>query len=492
VLQETIEKRTKSLFRRLSLLYLILLLIVLLMPFSFTPDPALISSGLRRVFSVWPARSVLDPALLADLIQNFVLFLPFGFLCREAVGGTFRAALAGFLVSLCVESLQLTMPQRVASAYDLATNTAGALAGAVLAGLLSGPIHGVASRLLARRPSRGTLLVGAAGSVGVAFFLLFFPVVRAERLSWPPDSPLALGGIPGDRSWWKGVIHRISLWTRVFPDEASLEELPPVLDWDFRAAAGEGRFSLLRAPGREAAWTPEGLRVGTGPVWVSEEAARRFNEITGRGKPFTIRLWLSPERLDAYQEGMAAAAGTRIRQCDFYLRQEGRTVKLFVRTTVSGREWDAPDARFYNCLSDRRPQRWTFFVDSTTIRAFADGTPCSPVFYLKQWTSPAGLLLASPFVMEKLALFSVLFAAYEFFLYLLLAPRSRSKWGWFALGGLFGPAAAATAVCAISGVPVDPLLLLGIAIGAALGSILGGAWRHGTDDDSSVCAGGGS
>ena len=91
MLREAVDKRTLSLFRRLSLVYLTLLLIVLLMPFSVTFDLSLIKNGLRRILSVWPARSVLDPALLADLIQNFILFIPLGFLCGEAVGGTASA-----------------------------------------------------------------------------------------------------------------------------------------------------------------------------------------------------------------------------------------------------------------------------------------------------------------------------------------------------------------------------------------------------------------
>ena len=317
----------------------------------------------------------------------------------------------------------------------------------------------------------------------LCFFLLLFPVVPARRLPWPSDSPVALGGLPRDRSWWKGTIHRVYVWSRVFPDEAALEGARPTLLWDFRAEAGPKRAALLRDPEARAALGAEGLRVGKGPVWLSANEARKFNEVAGGGAPFTIRFWLSPARTDAYQEGMVAAAGKRIKHCDFYIRQEGRTVKVFARNTVSGSEWEKPGARFYDCLSDRKPQRWTFFIDSTTIRGFADGTPFSPVFYLKQWTSPAGLLLASPFVMEKLALFSVLFSVYEFFLFLFLAPRSRTQWGWFILGGLVGPAAAVVGACALYGVPVDPLLLPGLAIGTVLGSVVGGAWPVENDGD---------
>ena len=74
-----------------------------------------------------------------DLIVNVVGYLPFGALAVLALHPRVRglsalalATLAGVLLSGCIEALQTFLPRRVASNVDLATNTLGALLGALL------------------------------------------------------------------------------------------------------------------------------------------------------------------------------------------------------------------------------------------------------------------------------------------------------------------------------------------------------------------------
>ena len=78
-----------------------------------------------------------------DITINVIGYAPLGFFLALALlrTGWSRcavpvAALAGALLSLCMEYLQIYLPQRVPSNLDLLLNAAGALSGALLAALL--------------------------------------------------------------------------------------------------------------------------------------------------------------------------------------------------------------------------------------------------------------------------------------------------------------------------------------------------------------------
>lgn len=83
------------------------------------------------------------PLSLPDLVVNALIYIPIGVLIRLAMARRSLAAAAiaatvlGGLLSLTVETAQAHLPQRVPALSDLLLNTAGALAGALLAGLLA-------------------------------------------------------------------------------------------------------------------------------------------------------------------------------------------------------------------------------------------------------------------------------------------------------------------------------------------------------------------
>ena len=75
----------------------------------------------------------------ADLIANFLLYLPFGAACRLSLGGpgrarrTVLAALFGSALSMLLELAQALTPHRVTNLYDWIWNTSGAACGALAA-----------------------------------------------------------------------------------------------------------------------------------------------------------------------------------------------------------------------------------------------------------------------------------------------------------------------------------------------------------------------
>jgi hypothetical protein len=125
----------------LWLLWLLCLAVTTLAPFDFTADLDT-SARVRDAFRPLVAESV--PTHIG---LNVLLFVPLGVLLvydpRYAKSAglpvALRAAVAGVVISCCIEAAQLFLADRVSSIIDVGANALGAIAGAsacVIGGLL--------------------------------------------------------------------------------------------------------------------------------------------------------------------------------------------------------------------------------------------------------------------------------------------------------------------------------------------------------------------
>ncbi|MGD9603383.1 MAG: VanZ family protein [Gammaproteobacteria bacterium] len=117
------RRRRDQLIARLLLAYLgVIIGLLTLSPFRFAAS--------------WDGRMTFFSDLW-DVPANIALFVPIGFLFQLAIAPT-RAApirlacLAGAVFSLCLESLQLFLPDRSTSVFDVLSNTTGSGVGALL------------------------------------------------------------------------------------------------------------------------------------------------------------------------------------------------------------------------------------------------------------------------------------------------------------------------------------------------------------------------
>ncbi len=128
--------------RTLWLLYAAFILYGGTIPFHFAGDAGLFLDRLHRL----RLNPLLSPETgrrlsIPDVVQNVLLFVPFGALGVAAAGAAgrwtwrriFWVSMLGFGLSCTVEGLQLLMRDRVASTADVMTNTTGALVGGVAA-----------------------------------------------------------------------------------------------------------------------------------------------------------------------------------------------------------------------------------------------------------------------------------------------------------------------------------------------------------------------
>jgi VanZ family protein len=119
--------------------YALFILYVTSLPFDFVFST---SRALERLRAV-PLHLFMSPdggrASFSDMVQNVVLFAPFGALTvatlsrRRLAVAVCGGAVAGFALSVTVETLQLFTVDRVTSLNDVATDTTGAVLGALVA-----------------------------------------------------------------------------------------------------------------------------------------------------------------------------------------------------------------------------------------------------------------------------------------------------------------------------------------------------------------------
>jgi glycopeptide antibiotics resistance protein len=131
---------------------------------------------------------------IPDAVQNVLLFVPFGALgvaaAARSARGAGRIALVttlGLALSVAVELLQLLMSNRVTSTGDVMTNTVGASAGALGAGIAIRLTERARRRLavegLTGPPELRPALV-SAGVLAVAFLQPFDVTLEIGAISW--------------------------------------------------------------------------------------------------------------------------------------------------------------------------------------------------------------------------------------------------------------------------------------------------------------------
>ena len=166
--------------------YVVVILLATLTHLRLDPDPARTAMRIRRALH-W----ALGGSDVVDAARNVALFAGFGvvWLVTSPPGRLWRQVaqitFLGFLLSLAVETVQLVSASRTASINDIATNTGGALAGA----LVIVAMVAVLQRLRPARPYIGFPLYPIAGAYAVAVATdIFAPFYGRERIDGPGGS----------------------------------------------------------------------------------------------------------------------------------------------------------------------------------------------------------------------------------------------------------------------------------------------------------------
>lgn len=170
--------------------YVIVVLLATLTDLRVDPDPARVAERFHRAIH-WS----LSASAIPDAVRNVALFAGFGVIwiitatdARRPWRRVLWITFYGFLLSVSVEVVQLLSPHRSSSINDVATNTAGALLGAVV--ILA--MVTLLRRIHPRRMHIGFPLYPVAGAYAVAVASdIFAPFYYRDRFYGPGGSVLA-------------------------------------------------------------------------------------------------------------------------------------------------------------------------------------------------------------------------------------------------------------------------------------------------------------
>lgn len=239
-----------------------------------------------------------------DIIQNLLLYAPLGVALWARP--TWRVfALAGAL-SLCIEAAQLWQAGRFASPVDLAANTLGAVAGALL----------YRRRPLERRQSPVDVRVTGARltfALVPALLVLADWATRArpsDLSNWDPSYPLLIGNESMPVRPWRGEISLLRIGSS--------------------AAFGEP------TPAPDYAWAERTLLRGGPALVLPSEASSRFAHSAMAGGAFSVRLRLSTDDVDEEGPARIVSFSADTLHRNFDLGQQGDRLVFRVRTPVTG------------------------------------------------------------------------------------------------------------------------------------------------------------
>lgn len=306
------------------------------------------------------------PQNIFDFPRNILFFLPFGFglsgvLAHHSqkdidslkIGR--RVFVAGMLLSVIMESIQLFIPDRVTSLADVAANSIGALVGY---GLFRAWEMGI-GRALDRYITRRNLLFGLALYVIGSALLTVYLINRVRLTNWDTSFPLVVGNeVTGDRPW-QGSVQSLMLNVRCD------DPLPPAVsvDYDF---SGEAPYKNISRSGDEPSlnWsagpvTPQaGDSVTTGPdEWlITTGPFENFSNYASHCHHIVINTIVTAA--NPAQSGPARIVSI---SADSYHRnitlgQEDDALVIRLRTSAAGENGYKPELIVPGLFAERQPK----------------------------------------------------------------------------------------------------------------------------------------
>ncbi len=242
--------------------------IITLAPFRFASAP------LHGVTSIWT---------VSDIVMNVVMFVPLGFLYqltrpRGEASPLWQVLLIGAAVSAGIETAQLFEATRFTSFFDVTTNAAGALVGAV------------AHRIAVRR-------VEAARAV--RSLALELPLMGLVYLLVPLAWLAGLASAGSNRAWFIVIVGMVAgsimgSIHAVYPPRRAKARLV----WLLAGSAGWFAIALLPGGIRSPTVIIVGLTLTVGVAWLRSIATARYRSVRqadGQDRRFelpTLRLAL--------------------------------------------------------------------------------------------------------------------------------------------------------------------------------------------------------
>jgi glycopeptide antibiotics resistance protein len=367
---------------------IMLVLATTLFPFNFSFERG-ISLGLI-------VNGFYHPSDLGDCVRNVFLFIPFGFGLACCLPGKKLSGLSGLVfvlaassaLSLTVETLQIFLPMRSSSLYDLVTNTSGGGVGFACAYWLRFPVFALTHTAIAKSQQLCSVKVLTVGFIGY-FALMCLAAISLQNATnfsnWEENFSLWIGNEPGENNIWQGEIDRLEIADRalskqevaqifVRPDSWDAFSNSLVASYHFNEKTGfrdrTGNLPKLNWQGKPFQGKSELSVSLTGEGWLKTEApssaiAQRLRATS----QFTIDtvvmaadpLQLGPMSIISFSPDRYPALR------NFVLAQDTTDLVFGLRSPVTGENGTYPILVVPNVFLDRKPYHIVVTYDGLAL-----------------------------------------------------------------------------------------------------------------------------
>ncbi len=306
------------------------------------------------------------PQNIFDFPRNILFFLPFGFglsgvlahHSQKDIDGSKigrRVFVAGMLLSVIMESIQLFIPARVTSLADVAANSIGALLGYGVFRIWKMGI----GRALDRYITRQNLLIGLALYAVGSVLLTAYLINHVRLTNWDTSFPLVVGNeVTGDRPW-QGSVRSLMM------DVRCDDPLPPAVtaDYDF---SGLAPFENISRRGNEPPldWsegpvTPQkDGTVTTGPdEWlITKGPFENFSNYASHCHHIVINTTVTATNPAQSGPARIVSISADTHHRNITLGQEGDALLIRLRTPSAGENGYKPEIIVPGLFAEQQPK----------------------------------------------------------------------------------------------------------------------------------------
>lgn len=385
----------------ITLLSLTFILATTLSPFDFNLQEV-DGSLLKHFFPSGGGKSGVK-----DVLKNILLFLPLGFglagFMMQTTRFTLRTSLAVAIfisigLSCTIEALQIIMPSRFPSLFDVLSNSIGGLLGFLSFCLLELKIK---ARNYSTDLMRKILILIFWGYAAIAFLVSMSLQLGTRPSNWDKTFPLLLGNErTGDRPW-QGYISGVYIADRAFSREEiahifSVKGLSKPTEDSLLASyrlIGGANYDDKIGNLPDLAWRggSQDLKPGERVLlsqerWLETEApAEHLTQRIIETSQFTLGATIAS--IDTAQAGPARiislSQGPSYR--NFTLGQSGSSLVFRLRTPHTGPNGTRPHLIAPDVFSDTTPHDLIISYDGSVIRLYVDRVSNLHTLELAPW-----------------------------------------------------------------------------------------------------------
>ncbi len=368
---------------RWALVVSLLIVGLTLYPFDFT------TLGYESRLSVFMRQRLsATEGVRDDVIVNILLFVPLGltlgaFLLkkRSPIKAAILTTVGGGLFSAVIEGLQMFLPFRFSSIFDIASNMAGSLLGFALflftRRQLTDLVMGFAHRHVVTR------LAILFAAILVFYTLLVFPLLHASRITgWEKSYPLTLGNNGGGTQPWSGKIWEVG-FSRLGMNPTEVEqtfarnELTPVdkknivckyevRGWEQVRSGVKSMPSLVT---RKTFFEGQKELV----KWLKTKTSAEYlsSSISSTGR-FSLFLSFTSDLASSHEPGQLLAISRNSEQLNLAIAQSGRDLLISLRTMTAGLGGNRPQFVVPDFFRDTKKHTMLVTCEKWVLRVYLD------------------------------------------------------------------------------------------------------------------------